>query len=140
VQIKKVECEAGGYFHTLSVRAKKGSQKVGEEFLSQYLIPLSSTAETVDAASISEYVTVFFQMTVSPCHSLNLKGITELTDELPASAKKRVCIVFVVPDDETTCRPYKRQNIVIPQGVSEDVSDPVVAYKQYVYYFPMDQI
>ena len=140
VQIKKVESEAEGYFHTLAVRAGKGSQRVGEEFLNQYLIPLSSTAETVDSVDILENVTVFFQMTVSPFHSLNLKGITELTNELPAHAKKRICIVFVVPDHETTCKPYKRQNIVIPPGTPTHVSDPVVAYKQYVYYFPMDKL
>jgi hypothetical protein len=113
---------------------------VGEEFLNQYLIPLSSTAETVDSVVILENVTVLFQMTVSPYHGLNFKGITELTNELPASAKGRICIVFVVPDHETTRKPYQRQNIVIPPGVSKDVSDPVVAYNQYVYYFPMDKI
>jgi hypothetical protein len=74
-------------------------------------------------------------MTVSPSHSLNLKGIIELTNKLPAMGKKRICIVFVVPDHDTTRKPYKRQNIVIPCGVPKHVSDPVVAYKQYVYYF-----
>jgi len=43
------------------------------------------------------------------------------------------CIVFVVPDHDTTCKPYKRQKIVIPLGVPKDVSDSVVAFKQYVY-------
>ena len=140
VQIKKAESEAGGYFHTLSVRADKGSQRVGEEFLNPYLIPLSSTAETIDSISILENVTVLFQMTASPSHSLNIKGITELTNELPAFAKKRICIVFVVPDHVTTRKPYKRQNIVIPHGVPKHVSDLVVAYKQYVYYFPLDKL
>src|SRR5258705_300477 len=70
-------------------------------------------------------------MTVSPSHSLNLNGITKLTKELPAMAKKRICIVFVVPDHETTHKPYKRQNIVIPRGVPKHVSDPVEAYNQY---------
>jgi len=84
VQIKKAESEAGGYFHTLSVWAD-------EEFLNQYLIPLSSTVV------IFKGVTVFVQMTVSPSHILNLKGITELTNGLPAFAKNRICIVFVVP-------------------------------------------
>ena len=140
VQIKKVENEAGGCFHTLSVRAGKWSQDVGGEFLNQYLIPFSSTAETVDAVCISKYVTIFFQMTVSPSHSLNLKGITELVNELPATAKKRICIVFIVPDHDTTCKPYKRQKIAIPRGVPRNVSDPVVAYNQYVYYYPMDEL
>ena len=140
IQIKKVESEAGGYFHKLSVRATPGSRNVGEEFLNQYLIPLSSTAETIDSVNILKDVTVLFQMTVSPSHSLNLKGITELTNELPANAKKRICIVFVVPDHETTRKPYKRQNIVNPDGVPKHVSDPVVAYKQYVYYFPMNKL
>jgi hypothetical protein len=140
VQIKKAESEAEGYFHTLSVRAGKGSQDVDTGVLNQYFIPLSSTAETIDSVVILKKVTVLFQMTVSPSHSLNLKGITELTNELPAMVKKRICIVFVVPDHDTTRKPYKRQNIVIPRGVSKHVSDPVVAYKQYVYYFPMDKL
>ncbi len=140
MQIKKAERKAGGYFQTLSIRAEKGSQRVGDKFLNQYLIPLSSTAETIDAACICEDVTVLFQMTVSPSHSLNLKGITELIDELPASAKKRICIVFVVPDHETCRKPYKRQTIVIPSGVNKAVSDPVVAYKQYVYYYPLNEL
>ena len=140
VKIKRAESEAAGYFHTLSVRAEKESQRVGKQLLNQYLIPLSSTAETIDAVHIEEDVTVLFQMTVSPTHVLNLNGIMELTNELPAFAKKRICIVFVVPDHDTTHKPYKRQNIGIPHGVAKDVSDPVVAYKQYVYYFPLDKL
>jgi hypothetical protein len=79
-------------------------------------------------------------MTVFPIHNLNLKGITELTNELPSFAKKRICIVFVVPHHETTRKPCQRQKIDIPHGVPKNVSDPVVAYNQYVYYFPMDKI
>ncbi len=140
VKIKKTNFEAGGYFHKLSVRADRGSRNVGDRFLNQYLIPLSSTAEAIDAACIFKDVTVLFQITVSPSHALNLKGITELIDELPHNAKKRICIVFMVPDHDTTCRPYKRQNIDVPLGVPKPVSDPVVAYNQYVYYFPMDKL
>jgi hypothetical protein len=79
-------------------------------------------------------------MTVSPSHKLNLEGITELTDELPAAAKKRICIVFVVPDQETTVRNYQRQTIVHPIGADQDVLETVVGYKQYVYHFPMAKI
>ncbi len=122
------------------VRAGKGSQDVDKGVLNQYFIPLSSTAETIDSVVILKNVTVLFQMTVSPSHSLNLKGITELTNELPAMVKKKICIVFVVPDHDTTRKPYKRQNIVIPHGVPKHVSDLVAAYKQYVYYFPMDKL
>jgi len=140
VKIKKTNLEAGGYFHKLSVRAEPGFRNVGDRFLNQYLIPLSSTAETIDAVCILKDVTVLFQITVSTSHPLNLKGITELIDELPYNAKKRICIVFIVPDHVTTCRPYKRQNIDVPLGVPTSVSNPVVAYNQYVYYFPMDQL
>ncbi len=140
VKIKKTNLEAGGYFHKLSVRAEAGSRSVGDRFLNQYLIPLSSTTKAIDAACILKDVTVLFQITVSPSDALNLKGITELIDELPHNAKKRVCIVFIVPDHDTTCRPYKRQNIDVPLGVPKAVSDPVVRYNQYVYYFPMDQL
>jgi len=140
VKIKKANLEAGGHFHKLSVHAEPGSCNVGDRFLNQYLIPLSSTAETIDSASIFKDVTVLFKITVSPSHALNLKGITELIDELPHNAKKRICIVFIVPDHNTACRPYKRQDIDVPLGVPKSVSDPVVAYNQYVYYFPMDKL
>jgi hypothetical protein len=54
VQISKAKGEAYGYFHILSVRATPGSRKVAEDVLDQYLIPLSSTAETIDAVYISQ--------------------------------------------------------------------------------------
>jgi hypothetical protein len=134
IEIKPVESEAGGYFHTLSVRKEARSRKVAITFLNQYLIPLSSTAETIDSVYISKDVTVLFQITVSPSHDLNLKGITELTDELPFEAKKRICIVFVVPDHETTTKSYKRQMIVVPAGMPTDMVSKVVEYHQYVHY------
>ena len=137
VEIKTAERESSGYFHTLSVRARPGPRKVGDKFLNHYLVPLSSTQETVDAVYISDDVTVFFQMTVSPSHNLNLEGITELTNELPAAAKKRICIVFIVPDHEITVKNYQRQTIVCPIEVDQDAVETVVGYKQYVYYFPM---
>ena len=118
VEIKTASCESSGYFHTLCVRAKPGSR---DQFLNQYLVPLSSTQEAIDATYISDDVTVSFQMTVFPFHNFNLEGITELTDELPATAKKRICIVFIVPDHETTAKNYQRQTIVHPIGVDQDV-------------------
>jgi hypothetical protein len=36
--------------------------------------------------------------------------------------KKRICIVFVLPDHNTSLRPYKRQKIVAPVGISEVLS------------------
>jgi len=140
VEIKTAKRESSCYFHTLSVRAKPGSRKVGNQFLNQYLVPLSSTREAIDAAYISDDVTVFFQMTVFPSHKLNLEGITELTDELTAAAKKRICIVFVVPDHEITVRNYQRQTIVHPIGADQDVLERAMGYKQCVYYFPMAKI
>jgi len=126
VKIKKAKSEAGGYFHTLSVWSAKGSQRVGKEFLNQYLIPLSSTTKTIDSIDILKNITVLFQITVSPSHKLDLKGITELTNKLPAFVKKRICIVFVVY--ETTRKPYKCQSIVISRGIPEHVGNLVVAY------------
>jgi hypothetical protein len=140
LQINKAKGEAHGYFHTLSVRAGPGSCKVAEDVLHQYLIPLSSTAETIDAVYISENVTVLIQITISEPHDLNLKGILELIDELPYNAKRRICILFVVPQHETTTSNYKRQAIVFPPGTTKDVVTRVVGYNQYVYYFPMNQI
>lgn len=140
IEINPVESEAGGYFHTLSVRKEARSRKVAITFLNQYLIPLSSTAEAIDSVYISKDVTVLFKITVTPSHDLNLKGITELTDELPFEAKKRICIVFVVPDHETTMKPYKRQMIVAPAGTPEDIVSKVVEYHQYVHYASMNEI
>ena len=140
VQIRRAESEAVGYFHTLSVREKPGSRKVAKHVLDQYLIPLSSTAETIDSVYISETVTVLFQITISPKHDLNLKGIMELINELPADAKQRICILFIVPDHETTVLHYQRQTIVVPYGVPDDVSKMIIGYHQYVYYFPIGQL
>jgi len=92
VQIKKAKREAGGYFQTLSVRAEKVSQQVGDEFLNQSLFPLSSTAETIDAACICEDVTVLFQMTVSPSHSSTSKAS---------------------PNSSTNCWPLQRNGYVL---------------------------
>ncbi len=136
VEIKTAERESSGYFHTLSARAEPGFRKLGDEFLNEYLFPLSSTQETIDAVYISGDVTVFFQMTVSPSHNLNLKGITELTDELPAAAKKRIFIVFVV----RSCKPYKRQKIVVPLGVDRDVVETLVGVQAICILLSNDQI
>jgi len=140
IKINPVKSEAGDYFHTLSIRKEARSHKVAITFLNQYLIPLLSTAETIDSVYISKDLTVLFQITVSLSHDLNLKGITELTDELPFEAKKRICIVFVVPDHETTMKPYKRQTIVALAGMPEDIVSKVVEYHQYVHYASMNEI
>ena len=114
-----------------SVRKEANSPHVAMKFLNQYLIPLSPTAEAIDSVYISKDVTVLFQITVSASHDLKLKGITELIARLPYQATRRICIVFVVPDHKTTLRPYKRQKIVLPVGMSD--SD-VKGYHQYVCY------
>lgn len=137
IDIKATDHETDGYFYTLSIRKEARSRKVHGDFLRQYLIPLSSTAKAIDSVYISDSVTVLFQITVSPDHDLLLHGITELIDELPANAKKRICIVFVVPDHNTTLKPYRRQRIVQPagtQGTKTDVVRTVENYKQYVHY------
>ena len=137
IKIDPARSEADGYFHTLSVRKEARSRKVAIDFLNQYLVPLSSTAETIDSVYISKDVTVLFQITVSASHDLNLKGISELTDELPFQAKQRICIVFVLPDHDTSLKPYKRQRIAVPTGKS-DVTN-AKGYHQYVYYADLDE-
>jgi hypothetical protein len=129
---------AFGYFNTLSVGEKIYSRKVSGNYLCQYLIPLSSTAETIDAVYISTAVTVFFQITAAQTHPLNLNGITELVDELPHNAKQSVCIVFVVPD--SVKKPYQRQRIVVPPETTDEIREKVVGYHQYVIYTATDML
>ena len=138
-KINPFKSEADRYFHTLSVRKEARSRKVAIAFLNQYLIPLSSTAETIDSVYISKDITVLFRITVS-ASDVNLKGITELTHELPFEGTKRICIVFVVLDHETTWKPYKRKTIVAPAGISKVIFDKAVEYHQYVYCTSTNQI
>jgi hypothetical protein len=140
IHINQVKCVGDHYFHMISVREQARSRKVAITFSNQYLIPLSSTADTIDSVYISKDVTVLFRITVFPSHDLDLKGITEIIDELPPDAKKRICIVFVVPDHDVIVKQYKRQKIVIPAGTPSSVSTLVEQYHQYVYYFNMNEI
>ena len=139
IKVNLIRSEVDGYFHTLSVRKEARSRKATINFFNQYLIPFSSTAETIDSVYISKNVTVLFQVTVSASHNLNLKGITELTDELPFEVKKRICIVFVLPDHDMTLKPYKCQTIIVPTGTTEDIVAKVLGYPQYVYYANLDE-
>ena len=122
----------------LSVQKEARSRKVAITFLNQYLIPLSSTAETIDSVYISKDIAVLLQIMVSLSHNLNLKGITELTDELPFkvnSEKDMYCLC-----GETTLKPYKCRMIVAPAEISEVILSKVVEYHQYVYFISMDEI
>jgi hypothetical protein len=130
IDIIKCDHEAEGYFHSLSVRAAKGSRAVHSKYLKRYLVPISKTKESVDAVWLAKDSTAFFQATVNPNHELKGNGITELLNELPNDAKKH---------DERT-KNFKKQKISFPAGTPQAQISEVQSYPQYVYYFAIKSL
>ncbi|KDQ19358.1 hypothetical protein BOTBODRAFT_41603 [Botryobasidium botryosum FD-172 SS1] len=127
-------------YHTFSIRSKPRSQSVAPEFQNRYLIPVSQVAASVDSVWIGPDVTVFFQITVSPDHPIKLSGLLQLTkkDKLPNNARKKICIIFVVPAGDAKTENFKRQTIDSPLGSDTKDVETANGYPQYVYYFPLD--
>jgi len=138
VMISNIDEEADGYFYTLSVLAGKGSQKVADKYLGQYMIPVLKTQESIDSVWLSEEVTVLFQITVSGNHPLKFRGIIKLLDPLPAKAKKDVRIVFVVPAGDKSTANFKQQNITCPIGTPDAEVEVLRRYPQYVHYVDLE--
>jgi len=106
ITINPVKSEADGYFHTLAVWQEARSHKVAITFLisTWFLIHQLQKPLTLfisPRTSLSSFRSWCLR------HSLNLKGITELTDELPFEAKKRICIVFVYLNMQQCWNHYK---------------------------------
>jgi hypothetical protein len=97
IKIDSVKSEAGSYFHTLSVRKEARSRKVAVTFLNQYLIPLSSTAETIDSVYISKDVTVLFQITVTPSHDSTSKASPNSLTNFHLKGRKRYVLSLCYP-------------------------------------------
>jgi hypothetical protein len=124
-------------FYTLSVRAARRSQTAHAKYFGQYLLPISKTQESPDALVIYQYFTVFLQMTVSPKHCIKLNGILDLLKELPANAKKKLYIVFVLPSDDKETQSFGPQNIISPQDARAEEITLVSSIPQYVYRLPL---
>jgi hypothetical protein len=124
-------------FYTLSVRAAPRSQTAHIKYFGQYLLPISKTQKSVDAVVIYQYFTVFLQITVTARHGIKLDGILALLKELPANAKKKLYIVFVLPSDDKETRSFGHQKIIAPQGASAIDIGLVSSIPQYVYRLPL---
>ena len=137
LDIHKADPNISRRFYTLSVRAASRSQTAHTKYFGQYLLPISKTQDSVDAVIIYKYFTVFLQMTVTAKHGIKLDGILDLLKELPANAKKKLFIVFVLPSDDRETRSFGRQKIIIPQGASAKDIALVSGIPQYVYRLPL---
>jgi len=62
---------------------------------------------------LSTAMMVFFEMAGFPKHSLKLPGLTELTTELPPSARKNIHIVFVAPVNIKFTKKIKPRDITV---------------------------
>ncbi|KIM82692.1 hypothetical protein PILCRDRAFT_88384 [Piloderma croceum F 1598] len=67
-------------------------------FLGLYMVPIAESEPSIDALFISSaYTTLLFQMTVSDRHPVSFQGVDKIVNNLPAKARKDICIVFVIP-------------------------------------------
>lgn len=135
--IHKADPQVARQFYTLSVRVAPRSQKVHPMYFGQYLLPISKTQESIDAMVITMYFTVFLQMTVTTRHGIKLNGVLDLLKELPATAKKNLRILFVLPLDDEETRSFGRQRIISPQGALDEDIAVVESIPQYVYRLPL---
>jgi hypothetical protein len=101
----------------------------------QKYLPISKIQKFVDAMVIYKLFTVFLQMT---SHGIKLDGILDLLKELPAKAKQKLYIVFVLPSDDEATRSFDPQKIISPQGASAEDIELVTHIPQYVYHLPLE--
>ncbi|KAF8349752.1 hypothetical protein F5887DRAFT_398287 [Amanita rubescens] len=85
-------------YYSSSMREKPGSQNVHADF---HMALILKSEPSVHALFISpEYITFLFQMTVSPRHPINFRGLDMVINKLPAKAKKDIRIVFITLGEE----------------------------------------
>ncbi|KIL55326.1 hypothetical protein M378DRAFT_56130, partial [Amanita muscaria Koide BX008] len=93
-----VEKNEKSRYYSLSIREKSGSRNVHPDFLDLYMTPKSKIEPSIDALFISsKCITYLFQMTVSPRHPINFRGLDTVFKHLPATAQKDVRFVFIIP-------------------------------------------
>ncbi len=124
-------------YYSLSIREKPRSQNVHADFLNLYMTPISKSQPSVDAVFISpEYITFLFQMTVSPHHPIDFRGLDTVINKLPAKAQKDIRIVFITPAQVPLGEEFKGiqtvQSIVHPHNADTEKIKKFEGLPQYV--------
>jgi len=125
MSVPRVGKNENSRYYSLAIREEPGSQKVHADFLNLYMTPISKTEPSIDALFISSaYTTFLFQMTVSDRHSISFRGLNKVVSNLPAKARKNICIVFVIPARDASGKKFRgirsTQCIDTPQLVAKD--------------------
>jgi hypothetical protein len=123
--------------YSLSIQEKSGSRNVHPDFLDLYMTPTSKIAPSIDALFISsKNITYLFQMTVSHHHPINFRGLDMVFKQLPATARKDVRFVFIIPAKGPDGKAYEGirtvQSIDIPQNPNADRVKQFKQLPQYV--------
>ncbi|KIL69383.1 hypothetical protein M378DRAFT_21547 [Amanita muscaria Koide BX008] len=132
-----VEKNEKSRYYSLSNREKAGSRNVHPDFLDLYMTPKSKIEPSIDALFISsKHITYPFQMTVSPRHPINFRGLDTVFKHLPATAQKDVRFVFIIPAKGPSGEEYEGiqtvQSIDTPQNAD---ADRVKKFKQLPHSF-----
>jgi hypothetical protein len=125
MSVPRVGKNENSCYYSLAIREEPGSQKVHADFLNLYMTPVSKTEPSIDALFISSaYTTFLFQMTVSDRHSISFRGLDKVVSNLPAKARKNICIVFVIPARDALGKKFRgirsTQCIDTPQLAAKD--------------------
>ena len=130
------------HYYSLSIREKPGSQNVHADFLNLYMTPILKSEPSVHALFISpEYITFLFQMTVSPRHPINFRGLDMIINKLPAKAQKDIRIVFITPAQGPLGEEFKAvQSIVHPHNADTEKVKRFERLPQYVCQMDMNTI
>jgi len=140
-----VEKNEKSRYYSLSIRERSGSQKVHPDFLDIYMTPKSKIEPSIDALFISsKYITYLFQMTVSPHHPINFRGLDTVFKQLPAAAQQDVRFVFIIPAKGPSGEEYEGirtvQSIDVPQKADENRVKKYKQLPQYVCRLEMNEI
>ncbi|KAM6503866.1 hypothetical protein JOM56_000809 [Amanita muscaria] len=140
-----VEKNEKSRYYSLSIREKSGSRNVHPDFLDLYMTPKSKIEPSIDALFISsKCITYLFQMTVSPRHPINFRGLDTVFKHLPATAQKDVRFVFIIPAKGPSGEEYEGirtvQSIDTPQNADADRVKKFKQLPQYVCRLDMDKI
>ncbi|KDQ08732.1 hypothetical protein BOTBODRAFT_179652 [Botryobasidium botryosum FD-172 SS1] len=124
-------------FDTFSILSTPGQETVAPEYQNRYFIRRPGSTASVDSVWISPDITLFFKVAVEAPHPIQLDGLLELTNVLPLDAKKRICIVFVVPGGDWLTKDFRKQKITSFSKPDAQAVREAEGYPQYVYHFPL---
>jgi hypothetical protein len=133
-------------YYSLDIREKSGSHDVHPDFLDLYMTPISKNEPSIDALFISstQKATFLFQMTVSRSHPVKFRGLDKVFNNLPANARKKIYIVFVIPAKGSLGEEFQgiqsHQSIDAPQNADAGRVSLFEGFPQYVCKLDIDAI